>query len=180
LTQYASSVNTYHNLNTAPGAVNGFFGSFSGAMTRDDRRAIGHRIRIVRERAGLDREALASRVGVHSGSIARWETGGSVPHAYTMERIAEACGANAEWLRTGREAAAEPAPVGGGGETAEGGDVFASLDAVARFVEGIAPPGQERLRKLDALEGLRRMLTARGVLPAWWYLLKEKVENGQL
>ena len=179
MTQYASFVNTYYNLNTAPGAVNGFFGSFSGAMTRDDRRAIGHRIRTVRERAGLDREALASRVGVHSGSIARWETGGSVPHAYTMERIAEACGASAEWIRAGREEAAEPAAVGAA-ETGEAGELFASLDMVARFVEGIAPPGQERLRKLDALEGLRRMLTARGVLPDWWYELREKVENGRL
>jgi transcriptional regulator with XRE-family HTH domain len=150
-----------------------------GHMTRDDRRAIGHRIRVVRERAGLDREALASRVGVHTGSIARWETGGSVPHAYTMERIAEACGASAEWIRTGQDEARDP-DTPAAAETAEAGDVFASLDTVARFVEGIAPPGQERLRKLDALEGLRRMLTARGVLPAWWYVLKERVENGQL
>lgn len=151
-------------------------------MMRDDRRAIGHRIRIVRERAGLDREALASRVGVHSGSIARWETGGSVPHAFTMERIAEVCGASAEWIRTGREdALAHAASVDAmDGEPAEAGDVFASLDAVARFVEGIAPAGQEKLRKLDALEGLRRMLTARGTLPAWWYALREKVENGEL
>ena len=149
-------------------------------MTKEDRRSIGHRIRIVRERSGLDREALASRVGVHSGSIARWETGGSVPHAYTMERIAEACGASAEWLRSGREDASEPSPAPAATGTAEAGDVFASLDTVARFVEGIAPPGQERLRKLDALEGLRRMLTARGVLPAWWYVLRERVENGQL
>jgi transcriptional regulator with XRE-family HTH domain len=149
-------------------------------MTKEDRRSIGHRIRIVRERSGLDREALASRVGVHSGSIARWETGGSVPHAYTMERIAEACGASAEWLRSGREDAPEPPSTPAATGTAEAGDVFASLDTVARFVEGIAPPGQERLRKLDALEGLRRMLTARGVLPAWWYVLRERVENGQL
>jgi transcriptional regulator with XRE-family HTH domain len=147
-------------------------------MTRDDRRAIGHRIRTARERAGLDREALASRVGVHSGSIARWETGGSVPHAYTMERIAEACGASAEWIRGGREEAAEPAAAGA--ESSGAGDVFASFDTVARFVEGIAPPGQERLRKLDALEGLRRMLTARGVLPDWWYELRDRVENGRL
>lgn len=148
-------------------------------MTRDDRRAIGHRIRIVRERAGMDREALASRVGVHAGSIARWETGGSVPHAFTMERIAEACGASAEWLRTGHDAAVETAAAGPA-ENGDAGDVFASLDVVARFVEGIAPPGQERLRKLDALEGLRRMLTARGTLPDWWYDLRQKVENGRL
>jgi transcriptional regulator with XRE-family HTH domain len=122
---------------------------------------------------------LAARVGVHAGSIARWETGGSVPHAFTMERIAETCGAPVEWLRTGRGGEHEAAAMSAGGE-AQAGDVFASLDQVARFVEGIAPPGQERLRKLDALEGLRRMLTARGALPDWWYLLRERVENGQV
>src|SRR3954465_4239780 len=125
-------------------------------MPTNDRRAIGHRIPVPRERRGPRRDELAARVGVHAGSIARWETGGSVPHAYTMERIAEACGASAEWIRAGREEAAEPAAAGGG-ETGEAGELFASLDTVARFVEGIAPPGQERLRKLDALEGLRRM-----------------------
>ena len=149
-------------------------------MTVDEKRAAGHRLRAVRERAGLSREELAARVGVHAGSIARWETGGSVPHAYTMERIAEACGASAEWIRTGQDEARDPAAASAAVETAEAGDVFGSLDTVARFVEGIAPPGQERLRKLDALEGLRRMLTARGILPAWWYVLKERVENGDL
>jgi hypothetical protein len=70
--------------------------------------------------------------------------------------------------------AAEPEP-----EQASAEDVFASLDAVTRFVEGIGPAGQERHRKLDALEGLRRMLTARGVLPDWWYALRDRVENGE-
>jgi transcriptional regulator with XRE-family HTH domain len=152
-------------------------------MARDDRRAIGHRIRIARERTGLDREGLASRVGVHSGSIARWETGGSVPHAFTMERIAEACAVTSEWRRTGHDEGRRDGASAAGAEPGtphDGGDVFASLDAVARFVEGIAPAGQETLRKLDALEGLRRMLTARGTLPAWWYQLKERVENGQI
>jgi len=146
-------------------------------MSKDERTAVGHRIRMARERAGLDREGLAAKVGVHSGSIARWETGGSVPHAFTMERIAETCGTTADWLRTGHGEASEAASPTPGEET---GDVFASLDQVARFVEGIAPRGQERLRKLDALEGLRRMLTARGALPDWWYLLRERVENGQV
>lgn len=152
-------------------------------MSSNDRRAVGHRIRDLRERRGLSREELAARVGVHAGSIARWETGGSVPHAYTLERIAEICGGSAEYIRTGRgdEASARhaAAPAGGGGGD-DGSDLFASLDAVVRFVEGMAPPGQERLRKLDAMEGLRRMLTARGALPDWWYELKERVENGRL
>jgi transcriptional regulator with XRE-family HTH domain len=169
-------LNTYHNLHTAPVAVNGFFGIFSGYMAMDDRLAVGHRIRKLREGRGLSREELAERVGVHAGSIARWETGGSVPHAYTIERIAEACGGSAEYIRTGHGDDLELAV----DDEGEADDVFASLDRVARFVEGMAPPGQERLRKLDALEGLRRMLTARGVLPDWWYDLKEQVEHGRL
>ena len=147
-------------------------------MVVEERRAIGHRIRALRERQGWDREELARRLGVHSGSIARWETGGAVPHAYTLERIAELGGASSEWIRTGRGA-----PEGVADATAvepETEELFVSFDAMVRFVEGIAPPGEERLRKLDALEGLRRMLTARGALPDWWYELKERVENGRL
>jgi transcriptional regulator with XRE-family HTH domain len=154
-------------------------------MSEKERIAVGHRLRMLRERRGWERLQLAEMLGVHSGSIARWETGGAVPHAYTMERIAELCEASSEWIRTGRgespipddepEAAEADAPV-----EAETADVFASLDAVTRFVEGIGPAGQERLRKLDALEGLRRMLTARGVLPDWWYDLRDRVENAQL
>src|SRR3954464_8504389 len=149
-------------------------------MPTNDRRAIGYRIRVARERRGLSRDELAARVGVHAGSIARWETGGSVPHAFTLERIAEACGSTAEWIRTGRRGDAELAAASAVETEGDGGDVFASLDTVARFVEGIAPPGQERLRKTDALEGLRRMLTARGLLPDWWYTLKERVDRGDL
>lgn len=145
-------------------------------MTIDERRAVGHRIRTLRERRGWDREALAERLGVHAGSIARWETGGSVPHGYTLERIAALAGGSAEWIRTGRGDAGPP----GGAPEREAEDLFASLDAVARFVGGMAPPGEERLRKLDALEGLRRMLTARGALPGWWYTLRERVENDEL
>lgn len=153
-------------------------------MTERERVAVGHRLRVLRERRGWDRLQLAEMLGVHSGSIARWETGGAVPHAYTLERIAELCGASSDWIRTGR--GESPVPGEGEGGAAESGaeqsgaeDVFASLDAVARFVEGIGPAGQERHRKLDALEGLRRMLTARGVLPDWWYELRERVENGE-
>lgn len=149
-------------------------------MTKDDRRGIGHRIRWARERAGLIREELAKRVKVHPGSIARWETGGSVPHAYTLEGIADVTGVTVEWLRTGRPGPGEP--VAGGAEKTAGdaGDAFTVFENVVRFLDGIGPSGQERARKLDALEGLRRMLTARGPLPDWWYLVKERVENGEL
>jgi transcriptional regulator with XRE-family HTH domain len=148
-------------------------------MSKIDRRAIGHRIRIARERAGLTREKLAELLKVHAGSIARWETGGSVPHAFTMERIGELTGVTVEWLRTGRENPGDARALIETSAPGDPDDVFASFPHVVRYLEGIGPHGQERARKLDALEGLRRMLTARGALPDWWYLLKERVENGE-
>lgn len=147
-------------------------------MGGDERREIGHRIRELRERQGWDRDELARRLGVHSGSIARWETGGAVPHAYTLGRIAEMGGATAEWIRTGRGAPDAVEDAGQAERDEE--EPFVSADAMARFLEAIGPPGEAALRKLDALEGLRRMLTAGGVLPDWWYELREAVEEGRL
>ena len=167
-------------------------------MKAEERRAVGHRIRTVRERNGWGRDELARRLGVHAGSIARWETGGALPHGYTVRRIAELGGTTAEWLRTGHgrpgvpsgpEPADAPGRPGasdagirfhtGGPEDPSTGELV-SHGGIARFLEAIAPPGGEPLRKLDALDGLRRMLTARGALPGWWYELRERVENGRL
>jgi transcriptional regulator with XRE-family HTH domain len=147
----------------------------------DVRRAVGRRLREVREKLGWTRPELAERLGVHSGSIARWETGGAIPHPYQMERIAEFGGTTADWLRTGGDdatAATGPRHDSFAVGDTSGEDVFASFEATARFLGGIGAPGEERARKLDALEGLRRMLTARGLLPGWWYDLREKVERG--
>src|SRR3712207_5187127 len=98
-------------------------------MANDERRAIGHRLRAARERKGWDREELARRLGVHAGSIARWETGGAVPHAYTLERIAEMTGSTAEWIRTGGGAELDGDAGAGAPVEREAEDVFASFDA---------------------------------------------------
>lgn len=147
-------------------------------MDVQKRRVIGRRLREAREAMGMDRPALAARLGVHSGSIARWETGGSVPLPYHLERVAEWSGVDLAWLQGG---GAEPRPAESAAAPAgEAADLFSSFDAMARFVEGIGRPGEERHRKVDALEGLRRMLTARGLLPDWWYTLRERVEADEL
>jgi transcriptional regulator with XRE-family HTH domain len=147
-------------------------------MNADARRAVGHRLRKVRERLGWERPELADKLGVHPGSIARWETGGSVPHRYHLERIAEWGDVDPDWILVGQAPGADAEPADAAEGEAE--ELFASLDSIARFVGGIGPAGQERLRKLDALEGLRRMLTARGRVPDWWYELRDRVEREEL
>jgi len=143
----------------------------------EERRAVGHRIRQVRERHGWPRDELARRLGVHQGSIARWETGGAVPHGSTVRRFAGLAGTTEAWLLTGTGDPASPPPPPAEGYAA---DPFASRAAVARFLATLAPPGREAMRKLDALEGLRRMLTAAGELPGWWYALRADVESARL
>lgn len=59
--------------------------------------------------------------------------------------------------------------------------VFGSFDEIARQLRGIAPPGQAKARKRDALEGLRRTAADFGwPLPDWWYRLKELVDEDQI
>ena len=146
-------------------------------MDVERRRLIGRRLRETREKLGLDRPALAERLKVHPGSIARWETGGSAPLDYHLDRVAAWADVDPAWLRGEDSAARAETRAALPGEAV---DLFASLDAMARFVEGIGAPGEERLRKIDALEGLRRMLTARGLLPDWWYTLRDRVEADEI
>lgn len=166
-------------------------------MKSNQAKAVGRRLRETRERLGWERGELADRLGVHPGSIARWETGGSVPQPYHLERVAEWAGVSVEWLREG-EGAGPPEAVGARvargvrgvaagavrtADEAEAEDLFGGFDRIARFLGGIGPAGEgePKLRKLDALEGYRRMITASGrALPDYWFRLKGMVERDEL
>ena len=149
------------------------------------RKAVGRRLREARAAAGLTRQHLAEMLDVHPGSIARWETGGAMPQPFLLEKIAEVTGAPAGWIQYGEPKRRGDVP---GGKTRkrtrkeaiQADEVFSSFDSVVRFLGGIGAPGDQRLRKLDALEGYRRMITASGALPDWWYHLKSRVERGEL
>lgn len=58
----------------------------------------------------------------------------------------------------------------------------ADFDQLAKYIEGVpsTDPEEARLRKLDVLEGLRRVFSAYGPVPGAWYRLKEMVEKGEL
>lgn len=137
-----------------------------GGLRGEQKREVGFRLRRIREELGWDRGELADRLGVHPGSIARWESGGSVPHRYHLEQIAVWGGTTADAiLASGPPDEDQPAPA------------FPSASGVRGFLEDFPPGPHRRSRRLDALEGLRRMLSAAGSLPDWWYDLRREVEG---
>jgi transcriptional regulator with XRE-family HTH domain len=149
---------------------------------------VGDRIAALRRAAGrargrrLTQRELAHAVGVHLATVTAWEIGKQRPEGDNLLRLAGVLGVPPSEVVGGDPS--PPPPAAGALEGVDPGDaaleLFGSLDRLVRYVEGVAPPGQATLRKLDALEGLRRLLTARGPLPDWWHLLRERVESGAL
>ena len=147
-------------------------------------RMIGQRMADLRRAAGrrrgerLTQRELAETLGVHQTTVAAWEIGRQKPEGDNLARLAVVLGSTPEALLSD---GSEGVLVGAGAQTEpEAEDLMAFFDQTVRFLGGIAPSGQEKARKLDALEGLRRMLTARGILPDWWYALRDRVEHDEL
>lgn len=42
---------------------------------------------------------------------------------------------------------------------------------------GTGDPDEHRLRRLDAMEGIKRLLAAEGRVPGWWYRLQKEIED---
>ena len=84
---------------------------------RRDRRGAGHRLRAVREAAGLSQLALSAASGVTNDTISRLELGRRAPQADTIERLARALGVEPVALAVG-----EPAPSDGLVPDDEGAD----------------------------------------------------------
>ena len=62
---------------------------------------IGTRIKEARENRELDQATLATKLGVATRTLQRWEKGEQVPDAMSVVRIAEWTEANPHWLLTG-------------------------------------------------------------------------------
>jgi DNA-binding XRE family transcriptional regulator len=56
------------------------------------RKAFGHRLKRLREEAGLTQEELARRSGLHRVTVARLERGSSLPSYTTLEALARGPG----------------------------------------------------------------------------------------
>ena len=146
-----------------------------GGRIADLRRALGRSA----GRRVTQRE-MAEALGVHLGTVTAWEIGKQRPEGENLDRLAELLDVSPDYLLHGTESER-------GGDELELGEIepmavelFGSFDRLVRYMEGIGPPGQARLAKLDALEGLRRLLTARGALPEWWHRLRDRIESGRL
>lgn len=126
----------------------------------------------------LTQRDVAAELGVHAATVTAWEIGRQRPEGENLRRLAALLG-----VAPGEISGPAPAPPDDDAAQAWDGpaaELFASFDGLVRYLGGIAPPGQSRLRKLDAVEGLRRLLAARGALPDWWFELRERVESGRL
>ena len=62
---------------------------------------VRHRLRIARERAGLDQDQLAERMAVTRSTISNAEQGKGSPRRSTVNAWALATGVKASWLNTG-------------------------------------------------------------------------------
>lgn len=74
------------------------------AQSVDDeakRRAIGRRLAEARKAAGLSQEDLATKVGVRSGTISRYERGAFQPRTDKLEPIVDALGVSSDWIFRG-------------------------------------------------------------------------------
>ena len=65
--------------------------------------AIGERLKAVRDRDGLTREAMASKLGVHKNTLGSYETGKSLPDSGVLNKLLDIHPEiNPVWLLTGK------------------------------------------------------------------------------
>lgn len=72
-------------------------------MTEHVEQLIGPRIRIAREKAGMDVAQFARRVGVQEDSVQAWEADERTPRAHRLLVMAGVLGVSFTWLLEGRE-----------------------------------------------------------------------------
>lgn len=118
--------------------------------------------------------AAAFLPGVSGATLRRYRAGRMPSRMTTDVRLA---------LRTFLQTRAEegtPEHTAGSDPDAEAAeDTFRYFEQTIRQMGGAGDieAGELKLRRLDALEGLRRFFSARGPVPGWWYRIKEKVET---
>lgn len=98
----------------------------------DERKALGRRVKAVRQKLRWTQRELASRIGVSSGAIGQWELGLTAPTSENIRAVARVTGVSANWLETEQEG---PPP----GRTAVMGSEGMKID-LANLGEELARP----------------------------------------
>lgn len=140
---------------------------------------------------GIRQAEFARRIEEAPPQLSRWVMNRNVPQDGPLRKMAEVGGVSVAWLRYGDSGSSEERPEDSLYDPREGVEpydpdadtaelVFRQFETWIRGMGGEGDPAQGKLRRLDALEGLRRFFSARGAVPDWWYDIHRKVENGQL
>ena len=68
-----------------------------------DKVLFGERIKVARESSGMSQKLMASRLGVKTGTIAKWESGKEGPRANRLQMIASLLNVPLLWLLAGSQ-----------------------------------------------------------------------------
>lgn len=146
---------------------------------------VGARIRwAIEERLGLTQAEAARRLGIKSPQLSRWLNQPSRPPSEaSLRRIEELTGVSAAWLRYGLGSPEGEAPGGRPSDADEltADELFRHFEGVVRRMGGAGvAPGELKLRKLDVVEGLKRLYGAQGGIPGWVYALEGRISRDEL
>ncbi len=76
----------------------------------EDDKAVGARIRVAREEAGLDQTEFAKKLGVNPKTVSKWENGLQTTRKKYLEEIAHITGKSFAWLMVGDQPAEASRP----------------------------------------------------------------------
>lgn len=150
--------------------------------------SVGARLRwVVEEHLEVSHAEFARRLGIKRPQLSRWVNRPERPPSEaSLERIAELAGVSVAWLRYGL---GDPLGSDGDGRhgRAEGEDEL-SAEELFRHFEGVVrrmggadvAPEELKLRKLDVVEGLKRLYGAQGGVPGWVYTLEGRIARDEL
>jgi len=80
-----------------------------------DKVLFGERVKNAREASGMSRKEMASRIGVKSSTVSKWESGKEDPRANRLQMVASLLNVPLLWLLAG----SQQVPVHGANQTTE-------------------------------------------------------------
>lgn len=154
-----------------------------------DSNVIGERIRLIRKQRGWSQQQLADYLQMpkSQAEVSRWEQGHTRPGYESLEAIARLAGERIDIFQEGADLGLDFGHVRRIGEWESARDMedaaqaLADVEETTRFLEGVAPAGEEKDFKMDVLELVKRMILKREPrLPDWWYRLQYMVDHEEI